>query len=93
MLRIARAVSLIFRAAGASSCASLTRRPTLAIRVARALRTKRVATCRQAAAWRVGYCAADPAFSSVLIARAALLLVATHQRESRGDYQDHYFHI
>ena len=82
MLWIARAVSLRFRAAGASSCASLTRRPTFAIRVARTPRTK-----------RVGNCAANPAFSSVLIACAALLLVATHQRESRADDQDHHFHI
>ncbi len=93
MLWIARAVGLTFRATGAGPCTSLTRRPTLAIRVARALDTKRVGNCRQVAAWRGRHCAASPAFSSVLISRAALLLVTTRQREGRTHDQDRHFHI
>src|SRR2546429_18212 len=96
MLRIARAVSLRFRAAGARPCASLARRRTLAIRVAWVLGAEGIGTGRDTAAtaaWRIGHCAAGSALSSVLIAGASLLPVTTRQRESRTDNQDRFFHI
>ena len=89
-LRIARAVSLSFRTAGARSRTFRTRRPALSIRVARA---ERIGAGRHAAAWRVRYCAAGRALGSILIARAALLPVTTGQRESCTGDQDRFFHI
>ena len=77
MLWIARAVSLTFRTAGAGPRTSLTRSPTLVISFARA---ERIGTGRYAFVRRVRHGTGNPALGSILIARAALLLVTTGQR-------------